>query len=72
MGQKASRNNSSSSPQTTFYSGGQTADTDSTESITREFNEFRSEILKRLAKLEERILKLEVMSYESGEKQQHL
>lgn len=77
MGQKPSRNHSSGSTHSNFYASGHAASTDSTvdsnEPISKaEFNEFRSEVLRRLAKLEEKILKLDASSTaEPGEKQQH-
>lgn len=66
MGQKSSRNHSAGSTHSNFYpvkdnTKDTSNDNDSTDPPTRaEFNEFRVEILRRLAKLEEKILKLEV------------
>jgi hypothetical protein len=62
VGQKPSRNLSSGSTHSAsqFYPATGASDADQGETISRaEFNEFRAEILKRLAKLEERILLLD-------------
>lgn len=73
MGQKSSRNHSSGSTHSTFHVPGPTLAIETTENVSEaitraEFNEFRAEILRRLAKLEEKILD---MSGATNDRQQH-
>ncbi|KAI6174912.1 SH3 domain-containing kinase-binding protein 1 [Aphelenchoides bicaudatus] len=64
MGQKPSRNHSAGSTHSSFYkekdAGNDSVDSTTTDSPSRaEFNDFKAEVFRRLAKLEEKILKLE-------------
>jgi hypothetical protein len=77
VGQKSSRNHSAGSTHSNFYptykdTANKEVDADSSDTPTRaEFNEFRAEVLRRLAKLEEKILKLEAGGGGGDDRQQH-